>query len=117
MENQKVSSKQIMLNYGLLLGLASVILSLVNYTFGDAYNPHWSNTVIGILVLAAFIVLGIKKVKSNNDDLLKMGEAIKTGIGIAFIATLITMLYLVLFTKFIEPEFIDTMVELNREKK
>ncbi len=46
MENQKSSSsKQIMLNYGLILGVVSVLIAVANYAFGNIYEPHWISVI------------------------------------------------------------------------
>jgi len=115
MENQKTSAKQIMLNYGLLLGFVGILISVLNFTFGNAYKPHWSINVISIAILIVIIILGIKKLKDTNNGLLSLGEAIKTGIGIAFVAALLSAIYMFIFAKFIEPNFIDNIIDFNRQ--
>jgi hypothetical protein len=114
--NENVSKKSIMINYGLLLAVLSILVSVTNYSFGDIYDPHWSVQVIGIALMIVLIVLGIKKYKELNEGYLSLGDAIKTGIGIAFVTTLIFMAYFYVFVKFIEPEFIATTTEINIEK-
>lgn len=117
MENQqKPSRKSIMLNYGLYLGVASILLSVLNYSFGNVYEPHWSLNVLGIAILIVFAVLGIKKYKDANDGLLSLGQALKTGIGISLLGAIIFMIYFYVFAKFIEPEFIARTTEINLEK-
>lgn len=117
MENvEKASKKGIMINYGLLLAALSILVSVTNYSIGDIYDPHWSVQVVGIALMIVLIVLGIKKYKDLNQGFLTLGDAIKTGIGIAFVTTLIFMAYFYVFVKFIEPEFIATTTELNIEK-
>ena len=98
MENQtKNSKKSIMLNFGLLLGFASIIVALGNYMFGDLYDPHWSMMVFGLTVSIVITFLGIKKVKEVNDGFLTVGEAIKAGLGISLISALIYIVYLMIF--------------------
>lgn len=117
MENTvKASKKSIMINYGLLLAVLSILVSVINYSFGDIYEPHWSVQAIGVALMLALIVLGIKKYKEFNGGYLTLGEAIKIGIGIAFVSVLIFMVYFYVFAKFIEPEFINTSIEINMEK-
>ena len=117
MENQqKVSKKSIMINYGLLLAILSIIVSVANFSFGDVYDPHWSVQAIGVALMLVFIVLGIKKFKELNDGYLSLGEAIKIGIGIAFVTTLIFMVYFYAFASFIEADFIENTTEINIQK-
>ena len=115
MENQPASSKKsIMLNYGLLLGVSMVVISVLNYAFGDIYEPHWSINVASAAVMIVIIVMGIKKVKELQAGLLSLGDAIKTGLGIAIIAALISMVYTFVFAKFIEPNFVENIIEVQR---
>ncbi|PHQ55691.1 MAG: DUF4199 domain-containing protein [Lutibacter sp.] len=115
MENQKSSSKQIMLNYGILLGFASILIAVANFAFGDIYKPHWSVSVIGIVASVAIIVLGIKKFKDENDGLLALGQAIKIGLGIALISGLIYIVYLFVFSSYMEPDFYKNMTEVQEQ--
>ena len=84
MEDQKSSTKQIMLNYGLMLGFISILISVANYAVGNIYEQHWAVSVVSILITIAVIVLGIKKVKELNSGYLTLGEALKTGLGVIF---------------------------------
>ena len=115
MENQTTSAKQVMLTYGLMLGLATIVISVVNYSIGDIYKPHWSIQVIGLIAIAVLIVLGIKKYKNEN-TYLSLGQAIKIGLGIALIGAIISLVYTLVFIKVIEPEFIPNTIEIETQK-
>jgi hypothetical protein len=116
MEKQPQNSrKSIMLNYGLLLGFASIIIALINYMIGDLYEPHWSLMVGSLAVTSVFIILGIKKVKELNTGFLSIGDAIKTGLGISLISSIIYMVYLLIFYNVIEPQFFDNMLEFQEQ--
>ena len=116
MENQKTSSKQIMLNYGIMLGLASIILNVIIYAMGMTYAPHWSVGLIGIAIMIGFIVMGIKNLKEQNGGFLSLGEALKTGVGIALIAGLVGVVYTLIFTNFIEPDYFAKMLEAQEQQ-
>jgi len=117
MENQTktTSSKQIMLNYGLILGFVSILINVINYAFGDAYKPHWSVQVASLIVSIALIVMGLKKLKESNDGYLTLGNSLKTGIGIMLIGGIIGIIYTYIFMTFIEPDFMKNMMELRRQ--
>tara|TARA_R110001583_G_scaffold73326_1_gene204170 strand:+ start:87 stop:617 length:531 start_codon:yes stop_codon:yes gene_type:complete len=117
MENQQsTSSKQVMLNYGLILGVVSILIAVVNYAFGDAYKPHWIISVIGISVTIAVIVFGLKNIKESNGGFLKLSEALKIGLGIALISALIYVAYLYVFSSFIEPDFYQNLIIVQEQK-
>ena len=117
MENQPtISKRSIMINYGLFMGIVTIGISVLNYAFGDTYEPHWSINVISGLLMVVIIVLGIKRLVESQDGMLSVGDAIKTGLGITVIGALLSIVYMYVFAKFIEPSFVDNIVELNRNK-
>jgi uncharacterized membrane protein (DUF106 family) len=116
MENQEITPKQIMLNYGLMLGFASILINVVLYAAGKTYDPHWSVGIVSILITVAVIILGIKKIKDLNGGFLSLSEALKTGLGIALISGLIAVAYMLIFTNFIEPEYYARMMEVQQQK-
>ena len=104
-----------MLNYGLYSGIAAIIISVINYAIGNIYEPHWWVMAVSIIVSIALIILGIKKVKELNGGYLSLGEAIKTGLGIALIGGVISVIYTLIFTHFIEPDFYERMAEVSQQ--
>ncbi len=116
MENQpNTSKKSIMLNYGAILGFASIIVMLINYIVGDIYQPHWSLMIFSLAVTSTIIVFGLKKVKEMNSGFLSVGEAIKTGLGISLISALIYIVYLFIFYNMIEPDYFINMAKVQEQ--
>lgn len=113
METQKSSSTQIMLNYGLMLGLASIIVAVANFAFGNVYKPHWSISIISVILSIIIIILGLKALKANNDGFLSLGESIKTGLGIALVSAILYLIYLLAFTNFIEPDYYTNLAKFQ----
>ena len=116
MENQTTSSKSIMINNGLILGLISILISVTVYALGKTYDQHWSVGVISFLIMVAIIVMGIKKFKASNGGYLSLGEAIKIGLGIALISGIISVAYTYVFTSFIEPDFFINLAQVQEQK-
>ncbi len=116
MENQTSTPKQIMLNYGLILGFISILIAVANFAIGNVYDPHWIISVFGILITIALIVYGIMQVKQLNGGFLSLGEALKTGLGIALISGIVYVIYLFIFTSFIEPDFYTNMISFQEQK-
>lgn len=114
-DQPQVSKKSIMLNYGLLLGFASIIIGLINYVAGDIYQPHWSLIVGSIVVTIAIIILGIKKIKESNSGFLSISDAIKAGLGISLIAALVNIVYLMIFYNIIEPTYFEDMAKVQEQ--
>lgn len=114
MENQ-TSATNTMLTYGLYLGIASVILSVANYSFGNIFKPHWIVSVLSYVLIIAFIVLGLKIFKEQNNGFLRLGQAIKIGLGITLISGIISVIYFLVFANFIEPDFIANMGDFQEQ--
>ncbi|WP_025741670.1 DUF4199 domain-containing protein [Aquimarina pacifica] len=116
MENEKPSTKKIIINYGVLLGIASVTFSLIVYLTGMYKQPHWSVGVIGFAIMIFAITLGIKAFKTKNNGFLILSDALKIGIGIAMIGGIISGIWNVTLTTVIEPEYTAQVMEFQKEK-
>lgn len=115
MENQPVSPKKVMLNYGLYLGLASIVLSVILYVLNMHLEQSLFQTIGGLLIIGAIVVLGISEFKKRNGNVLSLGQALKIGLGIAAVGALIGIVYTFIFMYFIEPDFMNQMGEIQRE--
>ena len=114
--NQKVSIKKIALNYGVIWGLLSIVLSVIAYVTNNYIDrPMWL-TITGLAIMVGIIVYGLKAFKSENEGFLSVSEALKVGLAISVIAGIIGTLYNLLFVTVIEPEFISQTLEFTREK-
>ena len=116
MENQKSSSKQIMLNHGMILGLVSVLMSVVIYAMGLIYEQDWKVALLSFIIMAVITFMGLKKFKEGNNNLLSLGQALKIGLGIALIGSIIGVLYNQIFINFIEPDFMENMMKVGEQK-
>ena len=114
MENQ-APSKGIMLNYGAILGIVYVLVSLTVYALGRHLEQDLTMTFVNLLIMLVIIVLGIKKYKATNGGFLSWGQGVKIGIGIALVSAVIGIVYNLIFTSFIEPDFLNQLLEKQRE--
>lgn len=103
----KVSSKNIMLNYGVALGVVGLMPSLVQYALGQHLEQNPLYSVVSIVITIVFIVLGLKKFKAANDGIMSWGQGLKIGMGMTVISLVIGLIYLYIFSNVIEPTFKD----------
>ena len=116
MENQTASVKKIGLNYGLILSLLVVGLSVIVYVLGLHLEQPWWQSVLNFVFMTICIVYGLKAYKKDNGGFLSLGEALKTGLVIALVSGIIGTIFSYLFITFIEPDFIPQMLDATQEK-
>lgn len=116
MEHEQATAKKFVLNYGLLLGIVSVIFGVIMYVMNAHLDPGMIYTIIGFLVLIVIISLAIKAFKSENGGFLSLGEALKVGIGVAVIGGIIAALWSFVLMNYIEPDYMSQLMEVQREK-
>jgi hypothetical protein len=104
MENQ-ANSKSIILNFGLYLGLFGAIIHLILWATGNAFELQTVNTIISMVAMITFIVIGIKKFKGANEGFITWGQGVKIGMGITMISAVITVIYVLILTNVIEPNY------------
>ena len=112
----KASSKSIMLNYGLILGVLSILVNVIAYALGMHLERDWKFGLLGFVVMIAVIVMGIKKFRTDNDNLLSFGQAVKVGIGMSIVSAVIVIIYNQVFMNFIEPEYMNQLLEIEKAK-
>ena len=86
MENPNASIKKLMINYGILLGVTSVLINVIAYATDTHLQPHWSVQLIGFLIFVSIVVIAHKAFKKENDGYMKLAQALKIGLGIALIS-------------------------------
>ena len=62
------------------------------------------------------IVYAIKAFKKANGGFLTLGEALKVGIGTALIGGLIGVIWTLLLTNVLEPDYMQQVMEVQKEK-
>jgi hypothetical protein len=116
MEDQKTSAKSIILNYGLIYGVISILFHVILYIMGKHLEQNWITSLFGFVLMTVVIVLGVKKFKSFNNGLLSIGQAIKTAIGVVVFGALVYAIYNYVFMTFVEPDTMEQALELGRQK-
>jgi Na+-translocating ferredoxin:NAD+ oxidoreductase RnfE subunit len=76
----------------------------------------WWQSLLSFLISIGCIVYGIKAFKADNGGFLSLGEALKTGLGVALVAGILGSLFTLLFITVIEPDFATQMMEVSRDK-
>ena len=115
MENQEqINTKKSIIDFGLLSGIAGILITLIGYAMGKAANPGLLLGIIAFLIPIVIIVLGIRNFKIRNNGFLKWGQSVKTGIGIALIWGLLTLAFQFILENYIDPNILEQKIEFLR---
>ncbi|WP_422108009.1 DUF4199 domain-containing protein [Winogradskyella sp.] len=115
MEDQKPAVGKFAMNYGIILGVVMIALSVVSYVTGQALEgARWPQTVYYI-VFPIVIMYAISAFKKNNANVLTLGNAIKLGVVIGVISAIVYVIYGILFNYVIDPEFMGQLMEVTRD--
>ena len=115
MESQ-ASSKKTILNYGLYYGIASIIVSVIFYALNMHLEQGIASTLIGFAMMIAFIVLAQRQFKLENNNILAFWTAVKIGMGVIMLGSLLYLIYNQVFINFIEPDTMEQAMALQRQK-
>ena len=102
-----------MLRYGGLMGIASITLTMLQYSL-DSYNGKPLTVflfgILPILLLALCIFLGIYQSKERS-----FRQMMKIGLGISILFAVITAIFWVVFINYIAPTHLDMFNNLQLE--
>lgn len=111
MEQNQPKIGKYSLNYGLILGAIGVAFSLMLFLV----DAHTSNSpvvqVVNIVISVAIIFWGILSFRKANAGLLSIGQALKLGAGISVVAGVLSVLYLLLLSNVLDPDFARAVTE------
>ena len=102
-----------MLRYGGLMGIASITLTMLQYSL-DSYNGKPLTVflfgILPILLLALCIFLGIYQSKERS-----FRQMMKIGLGISILFAVIAGVFWVIFIQHIDPNHLDMVNHLQLE--
>lgn len=112
---QKRSIWKEALNYGIILGLISVGLSLLTYMFDLTFKTWiiWPSLLISVLVL--FFMLRSYRDHYNN-GYITYGKSVGAGVVINVYSALIVAIYIYVLYAFIDPGLMEKSLAVAEEK-
>lgn len=116
MDTPKASIKKIALNYGLILALLSIVITVILFVTDNHIDRPWWSSLLSFLLMLAVIVYGLKAFKASNGGFMSLGEALKAGLAISLVAGIIGAIFNYLFVTVIEPDFVEKMLDFTRER-
>ena len=116
METQKFPPGKFAINYGVILGLVMVLISVFTYVTGLAIEGAQWPTAIYYLIFPIVIFYAISQYKKRNANLLSLSDALKVGVLIGVISAIVFVIYSLIFNYVIDPDFINQMMDVAKDK-
>lgn len=116
MEENQPKTGKFAWTYGLLLGLASIIFSLMLYFAELHYEQSWSVRIISIILTIVAIFLATLQFKKANGGLLSISQALKLGAGIGLVGGIIALGFFWVLSNVIEPDYMEKATEIAKLK-
>ncbi len=116
MEENQPKTGKFALNFGLLTGAIGIVFAVMLYTMDMHYERGAGVQGTQIAILAAGVIFGISQFKKANSGFLNLSEALKLGAGIGLIAAILGIIYFLLLSNVLEPEYMDNMFELGKQQ-
>lgn len=95
-------------NWGFILGLALIGISLVLYLL-DMTEAKWASWV-SYAVIAALIYVGTQAKRVQQGGVLSYGQGLGTGVGITFFGSILVAFYTFVFFRFIDPDMLQELL-------
>ena len=112
--------KQVGLKYGVICGLVYIIVGLIGILAGiNSGGSSLAYVLLAVMIGATFYViyLGCKEYRDEvNGGALTIGDGVKLGLFIAFIAGIMGALFNLLYNNVIDPEMMETQMEAARDQ-
>ena len=122
LENKRLmkSNINIIVKYGLILGLVFVVLSVLIYVFNLITISFWAGTIIGVanlaLLIAGLIIAGKHYRKNYGGGYIRYMGVFKVLILVVLISSLVSTAYSLLFSTVIDPGY-EQRVKLEIAQK
>jgi len=113
---QSASKSSTVYTYGLYLGIASIVFSLITFYGGMLGNQYFG--YLGYLISIVFIFIGIKHYKEQeNGGFLKYGDGVGLGVLIALVGGVVSSVFTYVFFVFIDPAKHQEMIAVVQEQQ
>lgn len=121
MEKAKSSVFKDTIKYGIMIGLISIIISVLLYIFDLVAISFWLDIIIGLFNIVIYFIIMLVLMKKYRDKVLN--GFMKYGRGIAFAAisglyaAILVAIYTFLFNEVIDPDYQKNIMERMNEMK
>jgi DNA-binding transcriptional regulator of glucitol operon len=116
MEQNQPKTAKYALNFGVLLGVVSIVFAFMLYSLDMHYQGGFAVIAVSLIITIVFIVIGMIQFKKANNGFMSFGQALKIGIGISLIGGIMAALFNQVIINFIDPDTMTKAFEFQREQ-
>ncbi|NNJ88993.1 MAG: DUF4199 domain-containing protein, partial [Eudoraea sp.] len=116
MEQNQPKTGKYALNFGVILGVISVVFAFMLYSLDMHYQGGFAVMGVSIVLTIIFIILGMIQFKKANNGFMSFGQALKIGVGISLVGAVISVLFNQVLINFIDPDTMTKAFEYQREQ-
>lgn len=101
-----------MIKWGLYYGAGSIAFAIISYLVNKEWLfGGWLATVVGLVLAVGAVVMAMKELRTENEGYLGFGEAMKAGLGVYILGTLLSGLFSWILFNFIDVSLIESAKE------
>jgi len=108
-----IDIKKYMLEYVTWTGVTLISFAIMLFFLGAHYENSTSTQIINALIQFSGITIACLAFKKANSNTITWGETRKIGTGISLIIAILSIVYTLLLTNFLEPDFMNKVLELS----
>ncbi|MFD0862357.1 DUF4199 domain-containing protein [Sungkyunkwania multivorans] len=113
MEKQPPKTGKFAWTYGLILGSLGVAFSAMFYFPEKIYRENSAAGIAQMIIAAGLIIWAIYSFRKANDGFLKLSQGLKMGTGIMVITGILMILYTILLSNVLDPEFAAKVMDFK----
>lgn len=111
------SSKKLATSYGLYLGIALILITVLVYAFDISLMTEWYLMVVNFILILVLATMAVKKAKMASSTLFTFKNAFSAYFLTIFIGLLLATVFSLLLYNVVDPEAAETLKELTMEKQ
>jgi len=103
------------LNYGKILGIISIIFTIILYVLNIMDNKYAG--FVPLIILIAVLVVGILNYRNKiNGGFITYGQSLGTGVLIGLISSVLVALFTFILYQYIDPDLIGSLLSKTEEQ-
>jgi len=111
------STKKLATSYGLYLGIALILITVLIYAFDISLMTEWYLMVINLVLILALGTMAVKKAKEASTSLFSFKNAFSSYFLTVLIGLFMATIFSLILFNLIDPEAAETLKELTMEKQ